>query len=197
MTYREEQIKRAKTMFANHVAHYKQLDDIETLTWQNKNGGSNYCIRYVFDVKRCCLYVSGDLGSAVVQLTEAATLKTLSTYIDEIDYFVRKIECATNDYDYPDDQVQSDLQAELLEWLEICEDDPSEIEQLKTLFEQLPEFCDRFTGWNVPSNVIDELSIYNDNCMEHILPLGRRISDRVIQWLVGINMAQSHFWDED
>lgn len=80
-------------------------------------------VRYVFDEKRGHLYISGDLGHAVVELTEAATLKALSRYIYMVGYFVEKIECSTNLYSYDEKLAHSDLERQLSDYELECEDD--------------------------------------------------------------------------
>jgi len=85
ITRREQQISYAKMEFSHHKAVFRQLDGISTLDWRKEDGSSDYYVRYVFDEERCCLYLSGDLGSAVVRLTERATLQALSGYINMID----------------------------------------------------------------------------------------------------------------
>lgn len=78
--YREKQIEHANLHFSNHKAEIKEHGGITVLNWRNQNGSSDYYVHYVFD--GCFLYISGDLGSAVVHLTEKATLNALSRYIN-------------------------------------------------------------------------------------------------------------------
>ena len=69
---KKDRIDQAKKNFRNHKAKFKQFDGISTLDWRNIDGSSNYYVRYVFDEDKGCLYITGDLGSAVVRLTEKA-----------------------------------------------------------------------------------------------------------------------------
>lgn len=182
--YREEQLKKAKFHFANHKAEIKEHGEITTLDWRNKNGSSNYYVHYVFD--GCFLYISGDLGAAVVHLTEQATLKTLSRYINMVDYFVEKIECSTNKYQYDERIAREELREQLFP-----DDDGEELELVDAdLIERLMYYYYHIEGFrNIPSDLLEEVRELDESCFEWIYSCGEVIDTRIILWLMGLQMA--------
>ena len=182
--YREEQLKTAKFHFANHKAEIREHDGITVLNWHNQNGSSEYYVHYVFDGK--FLYISGDLGSAVVHLTEKATLKALSRYINMVDYFVEKIECSTNKYRYDERVAKEELRDKLFP-----EDNGEEPELVNAdLIERLMYYYYNIEGFrNIPSNLLEEVEELDENCNVWIYSCGEVIDTRVILWLVGLQMA--------
>lgn len=188
MERREQQIAHAKIMFSHHKAVFRQLDGISTLDWRNENGSSEYYVRYVFDEERCCLYLSGDLGSAVVRLTEHSTLKTLSRYIKMIDYFVGKIECSTDKYRYDEEIAKEELKEILFPEDVMLSDE--EKEERQDCFEELMEQFNNFHGFGTVSQDSDRvLSEAYADYWEWIAGAGQYIAPRIILWLVGLQMA--------
>lgn len=193
MERREQQIAHAKIMFSHHKAVFRQFDGISTLDWRNENGSSNYYVRYVFDESRGCLYISGDLGSAVVQLTERATLKALSDY--EIGYFVEKIECSTDKYAYDEEIAKEKLKEFLFPEDEELSDEETEERQdcLETLMENFSEF----SGFYHVSDDADR--VLSETCPDYwewLYSTGKYIDTRVICWLVGMRMAWKQVQDK-
>lgn len=188
MERREQQIAHAKIMFSHHKAVFRQLDGISTLDWRNEDGSSDYYVRYVFDEERCCLYLSGDLGSAVVRLTEHSTLKTLSRYIKMIDYFVGKIECSTDKYRYDEEIAKEELKEILFPEDVMLSDE--EKEERQDCFEELMEQFNNFHGFGTVSQDSDRvLSEAYADYWEWIAGAGQYIAPRIILWLVGLQMA--------
>ena len=188
ITQTDEQVDYAKIMFSHHKAVFRQLDGISTLDWRNENGSSEYYVRYVFDEERCCLYLSGDLGSAVVRLTEHSTLKTLSRYIKMIDYFVGKIECSTDKYRYDEEIAKEELKEILFPEDVMLSDE--EKEERQDCFEELMEQFNNFHGFGTVSQDSDRvLSEAYADYWEWIAGAGQYIAPRIILWLVGLQMA--------
>ena len=76
-----QEMVKAEKRFANHKARLDILDEnVRVLNWRQP-GTQAYAIRTVMD---------GDLGSAVICLTETATLKALSGYWKTPGYFMEK-----------------------------------------------------------------------------------------------------------
>lgn len=195
---REKQIAHAKIMFSHHKAVFRQLDGISTLDWRNEDGSSDYYVRYVFDEECCCLYLSGDLGSAVARLTERATLQTLSHYINSADYFMEKIRCSTNLYCYDAEIAKKDLTYYVQNYLGSCEEDLSDRKiPLPKEFDVLLESLDERDGWNLTEEQKIWLSERCPDYWEWIYSAGQYIDTRVICWLVGLRMAYRQIREEN
>ena len=188
ITRREQQIAHAKIMFSHHKAVFRQLDGISTLDWRKEDGSSDYYVRYVFDEERCCLYLSGDLGSAVVRLTERATLQALSGYINMVDYFVEKIECSTDKYYYDEEIAQEELEEILFPEDVTISDEEKEERQ-----DCLEELMEQFTGFDGFRTVSDDSHcLLSEICPDYgelLCKAGRYMATRIILWLVGLQMA--------
>ncbi len=182
--YREKQMEHAKYHFANHKAEIKEHDGITVLNWRNQNGSSDYYVHYVFDGK--FLYISGDLGSAVVHLTEKATLKALSRYINMVDYFVEKIKCSTNKYAYDEKNAIAELRERLFP------DDEEETPELVNadLIEEIMQHYSHYDGFrNIPTDLLEQVEELDESYFEWIYSCGEEIHGRIILWLVGLQMA--------
>lgn len=182
--YREKQIEHAKLHFSNHKAEIKEHGGITVLNWRNRNGSSDCYVHYVFD--GCFLYISGDLGSAVVHLTEKATLKALSRYINMVDYFVEKIECSTNKYEYDEKIAREELKEHLFP-----DEDDEEPELLDPdLIDNLLEYYFMSSGFeDVPSDLIEQVEELDPDYWEWFGSCGEVVNTRVFLWLVGLQMA--------
>lgn len=84
-----QEMVKAEKRFANHKARLDILDEnVRVLNWRQP-GTQAYAIRAVMDGYH--VYITGDLGSAVICLTETATLKALSGYWKKPGYFMEKM----------------------------------------------------------------------------------------------------------
>lgn len=181
----QKQMQSAREHFAHHKATYRQFDGISTLDWRHESGTSNYYVRYVFDENRCKLYISGDLGSAVFCLTEKALLPSLAMY--SVDYFLKKLECSTDKYRYDTEAAKEELEEELLSDDEELTEE--EIEERKELISDLLSGLNWIDGWRPSDDATDRLSEICPCYWEWLYRVGEYIDDRVILWLVGMNMA--------
>ena len=87
MDREEKIIKELKEYwFKDHKATLTKHGDLEVLDWR-KPGTSNYAVRYIFDGYR--MYVSGDIGEAVFNLTWKADINSFNGL--HIGYFVEKM----------------------------------------------------------------------------------------------------------
>lgn len=184
---RKKQIEHAKRRFRNHKAKFKQFDGISTLDWRNKDGSSNYYVRYVFDEGKNCLYITGDLGSAVVRLTEIATLESLSSYINSVDYFLGKIQCSTDKYAYDEELARDQMKQCLISHDEEYEDE--RLEELQEIISDTLECFEESSGFNLSDDVEEHLSKEDADYWDWIYDIGKEVDIRVILWLVGLEMA--------
>lgn len=191
----EKQIKRAQNSFRNHKAKFEQFDGISILDWRNIDGSSNYYVHYVFDEEKGCLYITGDLGSAVVRLTERATLESLSSYINSVDYFLGKIQCSTDKYVYNEELARNQLKQRLIIPDEEYEDE--RLEELQELISDTLECFEELSGFNLSDDVEERLSKEDADYWEWIYDIGKTVDIRVILWLVGLEMAHKQVSDTD
>ena len=106
----ENAITAAEDHFSGHIAKFERMTasdnpnhKIEVLEWARDedihDGYNFYRIRYVFDKFAGRIYITGDLGSAVLVPTWAATLEDTITFLgdnmDKIKAFYDSNECTT------------------------------------------------------------------------------------------------------
>lgn len=196
LEHREEQIKHAKEKFKDFVPTFKQYNGLSTLDWRNKNGSSEYYIRYIFDEDKNSLYISGDLGNACVVLTEKATLKNLSSYINTVSYFIEKIKCSTDLYQY-DNRIAEE---EIMQRFEDYFGDTMVDEQWEEIEDMISDISNNYfdcrTGIVANDSWIEVLESYDSDYFDWIYRVGRRVDARVVLWLVGLNMAYYDFLKE-
>lgn len=188
----QERIKEAEKAFENHVPTLSTYGKAVVLDWKNINGSYDYAVRYVMldDV----LYISGDLGSAVVQLKEKATLKNISSY--HLDYFVKRIECSTDLYDFDPKDAENEIREYMYEVLENDDGlDDNETYAIEMLIYQLVEnakitneiwFDDNASKQLIKINNMFSGFVFDEYDFEDF---GKSISMFVILWLTGIKMA--------
>lgn len=190
----------AKEKFKNHAASYVEYSsNLAVLDWRNKNGSSNYYIRYVFDGNN--LYISGDVGTAVVRLTEKATLATLAGYLNRINYFSEKIECSSDLYMYDYATATKVLEKHLIDVLDDEEyDDPDDkqtaLEERYDLISDLTVCLDQYNGWTVGNDLIERLAEIDADYVEWLYSAGREYHPRISYWLCGLYLAFHQFKNE-
>ena len=99
--------------FKNHKATLSDLGTIQVLDW-SEPGTVHYRVRYVFDLNGGRIYISGDLGAAVVNPTWyptfAATYHSVADRENPIDvnegYFLQKVEASSDRYVYDRDAAE-------------------------------------------------------------------------------------------
>jgi hypothetical protein len=126
---------------------------------------------------------------AVVELTEKANIKSLSTYINSPHYFVGKIQCSSDKYDFDFDYAKKWLIEQRDYRLEGV-DDEDKIENINNVFADIIEYAKNEDWSNVTySEEYENLSEIDNDCWEWIGDVGKVIHCRVIMWLVGLQMA--------
>ena len=101
--------------FKNHKATLIQnTDRYLIIDWRNANGGSNYYVNYILDKQRGSLIVSGDLGDSIATWYNRVEPSKLKNWIkNDIEYYLKKIQCASDKYYYDTDDVLADLKQQL------------------------------------------------------------------------------------
>lgn len=185
--YYEETSNEAKKNFANHVATYETLSDtISVLTWK-KPDSNLYMVRYVMDGRH--LYISGDLGCAVFNLTWKATPESFKGI--GFHYFAEKLQAYSREHYVIDSDV---LEAELKEHFEELIDehpDDDEIEELKEVFDKIKglDSVEEIAGYVNHSDCYEIVQNFDVDAWEWIYGLGQVLSPNIVYYLVGLQMA--------
>ena len=198
--YLEKQKSHARRCFQNHKATFDKYggkDGIEVLEWRDKKGDIYYRIRYVFDKKGNTLTITGDLGSAVVCPTWDATLEDFVRVAPSPDYFLEKIKCSSDRWDYNSHQAEEDVRERLKESLDEMNLTDSRERDFEYDLMCVMESFSSFNGWqNIDSHAREILNKYDPEWHEWLFSCGQRIHPRVICWLVGIQMAWEQIYGD-
>lgn len=199
-TYEEDvrqRIKDAERHFSKHVALWASVGkDIEILDFRRPDS-VEYALRVVFDNERGGrVYISGDIGEAVVYPTCMAKLKDMAlcfTMRDEngdLDvregYFLEKVKATSDRYVWYDKEFEADFRAHCKVY-GIDEDVADEF---------LDDSMGTFGGMEIgddgirmDSYVTDKIQEIDEDYLEWFFDCGKRINPRVIMWLVGMRLA--------
>ena len=182
---------RAKESFKNHQATViLQNEQFFIVDWRNKNGFGEYAVRYILDIKKGNFIVTGDLGDSVASWYNTVTPDKLKIYVKDIGYYMSKFQCTSDDYTYAWKDIVSDLddiRKEVLDNECLFVDEVNEdFKQMKSILEDL----DISESRNYPKELTDLFEKYNEDWWESgFTNLGCRISQRVVLWSVGYQMA--------
>ena len=185
-SYYERKTKQAKKSFEHHIATFDVLShQVSVLEWKQP-GTRNYMVRYLMDGN--ILSVSGDLGTAVFELTWVATpdsFSDLSMY-----YFNEKLSAYHNGrYIIDEDYLKAEL-AERFEDLTSETNSDSEADLIEVI-----DSLGRFSSINELAeyvhlpDITEILEKYDENCWEWIYDIGQVIAPRIVYYLVGLQMA--------
>lgn len=195
----EEIRKHCQERFAEHKATLIQdTDRYLAIDWRKSNGSGEYYVNYILDKKRGSLIISGDLGDCIATWYNKLTVENAKEYINNVGYFMKKFQCATDDYTHYDDDIMDDIREQLEDF-----DIPGFIEECKAGyrfdFDDEDEFwqtvesevCDSILGRDfVPTEKLREIiGRLDGDSFEWIGRLGERIHPRVYLWAVGFQMA--------
>lgn len=181
--------------FATHKATLIQnTDRYCIIDWRREDGSSNHYVNYIVDKARGSLIVSGDLGNSIATWYNPLDPSKLKGYIyNDVDYYISKIQCSSDLYNYDEDDVVNEIKYRLEE----C--NISEYVEENIQFDDEDEFWefiedevsgniygDKFIPSQELQDVIEE--IYCDS-WEWLSYCGRSINPRVYLWAEGFYMA--------
>ena len=197
--YVEKVINDAEKAFEEHEANLTiGISGIEVLDFRRKDGDIWYSLRIVFDNQRGSrVYISGDLGEAVVYPTCPARLEDMARCFTSRKrdgrisvnegYFLEKVRATSDRYCWSKEWFEEDFREECSE---------KEIEIPEDFFE---EYMD---GWSNEIEVDDEKGVRlterakkamgemaGEDYWEWVYDCGKRISPRIVLWLVAIRLA--------
>lgn len=182
-----EYIKKAtkdirENWFGDHVAEIQGEEGLQVIYW-GKPGTESYRAKFVLSGYN--VFVSGEIGEAVYNLTCPATLENIKVF--NLGYFTGKLTAfceARWDFD------QEKAKEELKEYWE--EYEMNEAEEGKEIFDDIISAIDEsssvesFHFW--VGNVYLNRSLESDT-MEYIWDFGKRLPRRLIGYWLGLQMA--------
>ena len=205
-------IRDAERHFKDHVAIHKAIADckISILDWREPNS-PHYAMRVVFDNERGSrVYISGDLGEAVIYPTCPATLdnfvncftmRTKEGFIDLREgYFLEKVKTSSDRYCWSREDFVEDFIARVERYqvdgefhgLDIYEFLEDHVGYNGGVFEPFYEGgieIDSDTGIKIDEDVKCVLTEADCDYWEWFYDCGKRINPRIILWLVGVRLA--------
>ncbi|MCR6108611.1 hypothetical protein HXA34_20180 [Salipaludibacillus agaradhaerens] len=183
----EDQIKTE--WFDEHKATITKYDSATILDWK-KDGSSNYSVRYIFSGSN--LYISGDIGGAIFNLTWKATPESFDGV--NLGYFLGKMSCHSRDRWYFDERKAKN---DLREWCEEvshgedgkCLNEINKvrkkiieiIESVSTPKELELRLFDYYETVSFDYIDADDFSVFSD--------FGKKLSNVFVAYLLGIKMA--------
>lgn len=194
---RENAERNAKRRFSTHKATIvTDTDRYLAIDWRRENGGSEYYINFVIDKKRGAFIVSGDLGESIALWYNELKPSDVKSYITDIGYYIKKIQCASVLYNYSDESVMEDLKAtfeadEIIENANLINyDDLGDIYDFDDLEDEVAD-CVNYNHFMPSERLIDILRDfgYSDMMWVYESHIGRRVSGRVHLWQMGFKMA--------
>lgn len=178
--------------FKDHKAELIKHGDITVLNWRNPSSYSYY-VRYVFDSNK--IYISGDIGEAVFNLTWKADINSFTDL--SLGYFLSKMStCSNGKIDYDGEEAKRSLiewKNELLEEKEFDDDEDKE-EFIETIAEIIDaaESCNSYDEWAwqyVNGEYYDFISENDPDYCEWIYNVGNAIPYHNYAFLEGLKMA--------
>jgi hypothetical protein len=183
----EEQIKQ--NWFLKHKAKLTEFDGISILDWKQE-GTAMYSVRYIFAGSR--LYVSGDIGEAIFNLTWKATPESF----DDVDlsYLLGKLSCHSRDrWHFDEKKALNDVR----EWYEEASYETGEkhLKETKEIHSNLKKII---KSVSTPKELERDLfSYYMDNSFYYydgedfsmFSDFGKKLPNVFIAYLLGIKMA--------
>lgn len=196
--YQSEIIAQGMKAFSEHETELQKMGSrIEVLDFR-KPGSCWYALRMVFDDERGGrVYISGDLGEAVVYPTCPATLKAMAMCFTRRNektgelrvntgYFLEKVRCSSDRYEWSHELFREDFNERCREREIILPEDYLE-EHFDSYLADI-EVDDR-RGVRISGEAKDELEEQDHDYWEWLYDCGKRVSPRVILWLVAMRLA--------
>lgn len=196
-------IESAVRAFKDHKAAYRVSGaGFSVLDWK-RPGTIQYWVRMVFDHERdntMAVYITGDLGEAVVYPTCPASLEDMANCFTSrepggpIDinetYFLEKVKTGNHLFEWGMDEFKEDLREEFVRRFGKDEDQ----HELNEFFE---EYCDGYLPNVVIDNGVHITDSFARDALESIFPdwnewiysCGKRVSNFVVFWLVAMRLA--------
>ena len=165
-------------------------DKFFIVDWRHKDGGSNYFVRYICDLKLGSLIINGDLGSCVANWYHSVSIKEFKQYMNDLSYFIEKFNCYTDRYYRSKEVIDTDLAAlknqiienEWVDNLSEIDDDFKIIRDFYLLNWQENPYFD--------PDIVEIFKKYSDEWWEDgFADIGLTVHPFVKLWVEGFNLA--------
>lgn len=180
----------AKKKFKDHKATIILHDDnFFIVDWRRSDGSGEYAVRYILDIQKGNFIVTGDLGDSIASWYNPVSPKNLKLYLDDILYYIGKLQCSSDLYCYRNEDIIRDLEDLKEEYIEFSmtmdeEEVNTDFEEMKEILLDLPLPC------TYPEELTDLMQKYEEDWFDsNFAGIGRRVSPRVVLWAVGYQMA--------
>lgn len=169
--------------FSDHQAILTKHGDLEVLGWKKPGTNIYYC-RYVFDQNR--IYISGDIGQAIFDLTWKATIHSFDDI--NLGYFYSKLSAFSDD---KKDFKSEDAVKRLREWLNDLHEGGVEYdhEEMKELFGQARGVTEHWEWAEAIHKQESFISELDPDYWEWMYDCGDEIPIRIKGYLIGLKMA--------
>lgn len=188
----DERKAQARRDFQNHKAEVvTDTDRILAIDWRHQDGRGNYYVNYIIDKERGALIVSGDLGSSVACWYNPIEPSKLAGLVRDPYYYLWKLAATSDKWEYTWESIKADVFELRQGYLEESSFDEDEV---KEDFDRVLDILDEID--------VNEYTVYPEE-LEAIFEkydadwyqnsdftcIGRRLSQRVVLWAVGLQMA--------
>ena len=190
----EKKVADALGYFRDNRATLTRHDSIEVLDWRRPN--TVVCsVRMVFDAGRTnAVYITGDLGAAIIRPTCKAALVDMASCFTRWErgslkvncgYFMEKIAAASDLYEWSQDAFVEDFKNRCEEYQLTPPDDF--LDDRDGYFSPVEFFDDRPPV--VSGDAKRDLEEMDGDYWEWFYDCGKRVSSRVVAWLVTLRLA--------
>ncbi|MEK0220870.1 hypothetical protein [Bacillus proteolyticus] len=183
MEYIEKATKDIReNWFENHVAEIQGEEGLQVIYW-GKPGTNMYRTKFVLSGYN--VFVSGDIGEAVYNLTCPATLENIKGF--NLSYFTEKLTAFCEErWNFDQDKAKEELKEFWEEY------DMNETEDGKEIFDDIVSAIDESSSMESyhfwVGNVYHNSSLESD-IMECIWDFGKSLPRRLIGYWLGLQMA--------
>ena len=169
--------------FNDHQATLTKHGDLEVLEWREPGTIVYYC-RYVFDKNR--IYISGDIGQAIFDLTWRATIHSFDDI--NLGYFYSKLSAFSDD---KKDFNSENAVKRLREWVNNLHEDGISYDhkEMKELFERARNVTEQWEWVEAVRKQESFISELDRDYWEWMFGCGDEIPIRVKGYLIGLKMA--------
>lgn len=190
----EDKVKSFVNAFRDHKAELTQCGTLSALDWRRPGTGV-YAVRFVFDSSRYnAVYITGDLGQAVILPTCRASLREMAICFTRrtdklkvnVEYFMEKMATSGDCYEWTSRDWIEDFKKHCEDYGLIPPEDF--IDDVEGMWSSPVEFYDDMPP-RISEKARQDLKKMDPDCREWVYDCGKRVSARVIGWLVALRLA--------